>query len=93
MRDVLIFAELTFREARRRKILWVALALGLTFVALYALGFYHMYVDMVRRSRGRNVFLDSGFNMFVLAGLYVISFLGVMLAVLTSVEHDAIPQL
>jgi len=85
MRNVLIFAELTFREARRRKILWAALGLGLAFIALYSLGFYNFYVDMIRRSRGRNVFIDSGFSTFVLAGLYVISFLGVMLAVLTSV--------
>ena len=85
MRDVLIVAELTFREARRRRILWVALALGLSFVALYALGFYQIFVDMLRQSRGRNVFLNGGFSFLIMAGLYVISFLGVMLAVLTSV--------
>jgi len=85
MRNVLIFAELTFREARRRKILWVALALGLTFIALYAFGFYQIFVDFSRHSQGRNVLLDSGFNFLVMAGFYVISFLGVMLAVLTSV--------
>lgn len=85
MRNVLIFAELTFREARRRKILWVALALGLTFIALYAFGFYQIFVDFLRHSQGRNVLLDSGFNFLVMAGFYVISFLGVMLAVLTSV--------
>ena len=85
MRNVLIFAELTFREARRRKILWVALALGLSFIALYAFGFYQIFVDFLRHSQGRNVLLDSGFNFLVMAGFYVISFLGVMLAVLTSV--------
>lgn len=85
MRNVLIFAELTFREARRRKILWVALALGLTFIALYAFGFYQIFVDFLRHGQGRNVLLDSGFNFLVMAGFYVISFLGVMLAVLTSV--------
>ncbi|HUV93481.1 MAG TPA: ABC transporter permease subunit [Anaerolineae bacterium] len=85
MRNILIFAELTFREARRRKILWVALALGLTFIALYALGFYQIFVDFLRHGQGRNMLLDSGFNFLVMAGFYVISFLGVMLAVLTSV--------
>jgi len=85
MRNVLIFAELTFREARRRKILWVALGLGLTFIALYAFGFYQIFVDFLRHGQGRNVLLDSGFNFLVMAGFYVISFLGVMLAVLTSV--------
>jgi len=85
VRNLLIIAELTFREARRRKILWVALGLGLVFVGLYALGFYQFFIDVMRRSQGRNIFLDSGFNTFVMAGLYVVSFLGVMLAVLTSV--------
>lgn len=85
MRDLLIVVELTIREARRRRILWAALGLGVAFVALYSVGFYFAYLDMLRYSRGRDMFLDSGFNIFVMAGLYVISFLGVMLAVLTSV--------
>lgn len=85
MRDLLIVVELTIREARRRRILWAALGLGAAFVALYGVGFYFAYLDMLRYSRGRDLFLDSGFNFFVMAGLYVISFLGVMLAVLTSV--------
>jgi len=85
MRDILIFAELTFREARRRKILWVALGLGLAFVALFTVGFYFAFIDVLRRGQGRNIFLDSTLNFLIMAGLYVISFLGVMLAVLTSV--------
>jgi len=85
MRDILTFAELTFREARRSKILWTALGLGLAFIALYSVGFYYIYQETVRYSHGRDVTLDAGFNFVVMAGLYVISFLGVMLAVLTSV--------
>jgi ABC-type transport system involved in multi-copper enzyme maturation permease subunit len=85
MRDILTFAELTFREARRSKILWTALGLGLAFIALYSVGFYFVYRDITAASRGRDITLDAGFNFMVMAGLYVISFLGVMLAVLTSV--------
>ena len=85
MRDILTFAELTFREARRSKILWTALGLGLAFIALYTVGFYYIHQETVRYSNGRDVTLDAGFNFVVMAGLYVISFLGVMLAVLTSV--------
>jgi len=85
MRDILIFAELTFREARRSKILWTALGLGLAFIILYGVGFYFIYRDMVAYSHGRDITMDAGFNFMVMAGLYVISFLGVMLAVLTSV--------
>ena len=85
MRDILIFAELTFREARRSKILWTALGLGLAFIALYTIGFYYIYRDITRYNRGHDITLDASFNFVVMAGLYVISFLGVMLAVLTSV--------
>jgi ABC-type transport system involved in multi-copper enzyme maturation permease subunit len=85
MRDVLTLAELTFREARRSKILWTALALGLAFIALYTIGFYFIYREMEGSYGSRNIALDAGFNFVVMAGLYVVSFLGVMLAVLTSV--------
>ena len=85
MRDTLIFAELTFREARRRKILWIALGLGSLFVILYGVGFYFIFREMTRYNRGQDFTLDAGFSFVILAGFYVISFLGVMLAVLTSV--------
>ena len=85
MRDILILARLTWQEARRRKIFWAALGLGLAFIALYGVGFYFTVRDMRRYLGGRSLFLDSGFNFVVLAAFYVISFLGVMLGVLTSV--------
>ncbi|MBM3190366.1 MAG: ABC transporter permease [Chloroflexi bacterium] len=85
MRDILLVAELTIREARRRRILWTALGLGLAFVALYGVGFYFIHRDMVRYRPGAAVVLDSSFGFVVMAAMYVISFLGVMLAVLTSV--------
>ncbi|MBC7236501.1 MAG: ABC transporter permease subunit [Chloroflexi bacterium] len=86
MRDTLIIAHLTYREAQRRKILWAALGLGLAFVLLYGIGFYFIYREISQYlTTGRDIALDSGFNFVVMAGLYVVSFLGVMLAVLTSV--------
>jgi len=87
LKDMLIIAELTFREMRRRKIIWVALGLGVAFLTLYSVGFYFMFRDMMRTPyyAGRDLTLDTGFNFTVMAGLYVVSFLGVMLAVLTSV--------
>lgn len=86
MRDVLMFVELTIREARRRRIMWLAFGLGLLLVTLYAVGFYGIYSGM--RGAMMNVSslaLDSGFNFVVMSGLYGVSFLGVMLAVLVSV--------
>ena len=85
MRDVLIFAELTFREARRRRILWASVGLGTAYIALYAVGFYYIHKDMARAMPNIDLARDAEFNFVVMAGLYVVSFLGVMLAVLTAV--------
>lgn len=85
MRDILIMVELTIREARRRRILWTAFALGLAFIILYAVGFYFIHRDITTNRNDRNIAFDSGFNFVVMAALYVISFLGVMVAVLMSV--------
>ena len=85
MRDILIIARLTWQEAHKRKIFWAALGLGVVFIALYSLGFFFMVRDMREVMRGRSFALNSGFNFTVMAAFYVISFLGVMLAVLTSV--------
>ncbi|MEA3407917.1 MAG: ABC transporter permease [Chloroflexota bacterium] len=85
MRDILIIARLTWQEAHKRKIFWAALGLGVIFIALYSVGFFFMVRDMREYMRGRSFALNSGFNFTVMAGFYVISFLGVMLAVLTSV--------
>ncbi|MBN1400944.1 MAG: ABC transporter permease [Anaerolineae bacterium] len=85
IREIGIIAGLTWREARRRKIVWVGLGLGAVFIALYSTGFYFMMRDMMRYMRGGDFVLDSGFNFTLMAGFYAISFLGVMLAVLASV--------
>jgi Cu-processing system permease protein len=85
VRELILIAELTFREARRRKILWVALGLGAAFVALYGVGFYFIVRDFSARSSTPSVAYNSGLNMVIVAAYYVVSFLGVMLAVLTSV--------
>jgi len=81
MRHILLLTEFTLREARRRKVFWLAVILGGAFLLLYGVGFYHLHRDAVVR----NAFDKAMFNFLVLAGLYVTSFLGIMLAVLTSV--------
>lgn len=85
MRDLIILVDLTLREARRHKIVWVALGLGGLFILLYSVGFYFIVQDMRHYSQGRDLVLNTGFNFVVVAGYYVISFLGVVLSVLTSV--------
>ena len=85
MRDILTIARLTWQEARRRKIFWAALVLGIAFIALYTVAFYFTIRDMPEVLRGQEIMLESGLAFVVVAAYYVISFLGVMLAVLTSV--------
>jgi Cu-processing system permease protein len=85
MRELILMAELTIREARRRKILWVAVVLGVLFELLYALGFYFIVKDIQQYRSWGDIALDVGFNMVIVAAFYVVSFMGVMLAVLTSV--------
>jgi len=87
MRSMLLIAELTLREAWRRKIAWIAVILGIAFVILYGIGFFFIFRDMgfTRGSALGSVALDSGVNMIAMSGLYAISFLGIMLTVLLSV--------
>ncbi len=78
MRGILIYIELTVREARRHRIVWTALGLGLAFVILYGVGLYFIYRDMMRSSYERfgNIALNTSFNFVVMSALYVVSFLG-----------------
>ena len=87
MKHTLLIAELTLREAWRRKIAWVAIVLGVALVALYGIGFYFIFRDMgfTRESALSAVALDSGVNMIAMSGLYAISFMGITLTVLLSV--------
>jgi Cu-processing system permease protein len=80
----LVIARLTFREASRRWVLWVALLLGILFLAVYGIGFREILKDM---SRNTSVLQRSEFTSFILlAGLYAVSFLTLMMTVLTSVD-------
>ena len=81
-----IIARLTFFEASRRKILWAALALGLTFLALFGLGFHEIQKDITRNSPSSLVNLSEIYNFILMAGLYVVNFLTVMMSVLTAVD-------
>jgi Cu-processing system permease protein len=85
MRGILIFVDLTIREARRQRIVWAALGLGAAFLILFGVGLHYIGQEMRLNGAISNIALNTGFNFVVMAGLYVVSFLGVVLAVLTSV--------
>jgi ABC-type transport system involved in multi-copper enzyme maturation permease subunit len=84
---ILVIARLTFREAGRRKILLAALVLGLIYLAIYAVGFYYVNQETTRSQFGPGLLeLNQIRNFLFMAGLYVVNFLTVMMAVLTSVD-------
>jgi len=84
---VAVIARLTFREAVRRWVVWVALGLGVLFLLVYAIGFHEIEKDMMHQtgSGGRLLTVEIH-NFFLLAGMYVVNFLTSIMTVLTSVD-------
>jgi ABC-2 type transport system permease protein len=83
-----VITRLTFREAQRRRLLWIGLGLGTVFVALFSLGFYFAYHDMTRsaiNAPARGAVVSQFSSVMLSAGLYVVNFLIVMITVLISV--------
>lgn len=85
LQQIGVITRLTFREAQRRKLLWVGLALGIAFVVLYAVGYYFAWQDASRNPYWSASASKLFASTFVTAGLYVVNFLVVMVTVLTSV--------
>ena len=82
-----VIARLTFREASRRWILWMALLLGVLFLAVYAIGFNEIHKDVMRRAGQVGLMGRSEvYNFMVMAGLYAVNFLTAIMTVLTSVD-------
>jgi ABC-type transport system involved in multi-copper enzyme maturation permease subunit len=80
-------ARLTLHEASRRWVMWVALILGLLFLGIYAIGFFEINKDISRQAASGNPMLASQIhNFMLLAGMYVVNFLTVLMAVLSSVD-------
>lgn len=80
-------ARLTFREAGRRKILLAAFLLGIVYLVIYGVGFYFVHGETTRSEMGPGMLeLNQIRNFLFMAGLYVVNFLTVMMAVLTSVD-------
>jgi ABC-2 type transport system permease protein len=75
----------TFREAARKKILWMAFALGLAFLALFATGL-HFQGEAVSRRGVAPLIRTETLNAMMMMGFYAIDLLAVVMAVLTSVD-------
>lgn len=81
--SVLTVAQLTFLEARRRKLFWIILAVGLLSLFLFALGFY--FIDRELRTSIAEI-QTAVRSTLLLVGLYGVNTLGVTLGVLISVD-------
>jgi ABC-type transport system involved in multi-copper enzyme maturation permease subunit len=83
--SALVIARLTFREAARRWIAWVALIMGALFLAVYSLGYREIYKEIIREGSSQ-LQLREFANFLQMMGLYAVNFLTLIIAVLTSVD-------
>jgi len=82
---IITIAGLTIREAQRRRILWVALIMGMAFLAIYGTGMYYIWREFSEMGAEFDEFARAPANFLTLAGLYVVNFLVVIMSVLVSV--------
>lgn len=78
-------AGVTFREAARKKVLWMALAAGLAFLALFGTGLHYQMKDLASR-RMNSILLKQIPGAMLMVGLYAIDLLTVVMTVLVSVD-------
>lgn len=81
---LLIFSELTVREAQRRHILLVALIMGFAYLALFAVGFHYVFLQMQRDGVSSSQ-TDIIVGFLLTAGMYAANMLVTVIAVLVSV--------
>ncbi len=85
MKGVWIMAGVTFREAVRKKLVWIALAAGFAFLALFGTGLHYQAKDFAERDMSPLLRREIVRTMLTL-GLYAIDMLTMIMAVLTSVD-------
>lgn len=81
---IFVIARLTIREAQRRRLLWVALFMGIAFLLLFGIAFHFIRLDIERNvSSPEDLTFVSVF--LLTAGLYAVNLLTNVVAVLVSV--------
>jgi Cu-processing system permease protein len=78
-----IMAGVTFREAARKKLLWMALAAGIAFLLLFGIALHFQARDIAGMDSIRRRVVSSG---MLTMGLYVVDMLAVLMTILTSVD-------
>lgn len=85
MHHILTITWLTFHEARRRRMALAALVVGVLFLALFSLGFW-LIAGELEKSRTPALVRVQAHSFLTMAGLYVVHFLTVMLAIFASAD-------
>jgi Cu-processing system permease protein len=80
-----IMAGVTFREAARKKMLWMALAAGGAFLILFGTGLHFQAKDFAAHSMSPVLRREISFTMLTM-GLYAVDLLAVLMTILTSVD-------
>ena len=89
MHAIATITWLTFHEARRRRMVLAALGLGAVFIALFGLGVWLIDREL-RQEVPSQVMLNQAHNFLLMAGLYVVHFLTIMLAIFASVTYSIV---
>jgi ABC-type transport system involved in multi-copper enzyme maturation permease subunit len=82
---VWIMAGVTFREAARKKLLWMALGAGGAFLVLFGTGLHFQAKDFTTYGMSPLLRREISFTM-VTMGLYAVDLLAVLMTILTSVD-------
>src|SRR5215472_5053312 len=82
MEPIAVIAALTFKEAARKKILWMALLVGLAFLILFGVAHHYQTFRPSMTPLVRKQILNTQF----LVGLYALNFLVLAMTILTSVD-------
>jgi ABC-type transport system involved in multi-copper enzyme maturation permease subunit len=87
MRGVLLIARLTWLETRRRKIALAALISGLLFLAVFASAIYFGFRHVAEQGGvGNMVEMRVASTILTVAGLYVVNFLVIAVAILLPID-------
>lgn len=85
MNTITTITWLTFHEARRRRMVLAALGLGAVFLLLFAVGL-SLIDGELQREGASAIIRQQAHSFLVIAGLYVVHFLTIMLAIFASVD-------
>ncbi len=85
MKHIFIMAGVTFREAARKRVLWMALLAGVAFLLLFGIAL-HFQTDSFRARHIHPFLQRQVLDTMLIMGLYAIDLLVVVITVLTSVD-------